>query len=101
MSAAGLARDLDVPTNRITQVLNGRRMVTADAALRLGQWSGTGPGLWLNLQKQYELRLAEQEVGPEIRATIAPRPGFGAEAGAAPPGVAPGRGEGSDYCSGT
>ncbi|CAA9560961.1 MAG: hypothetical protein AVDCRST_MAG59-2583 [uncultured Thermomicrobiales bacterium] len=43
MSAAGLARDLDVPTNRITQVLNGRRMVTADAALRLGQWSGTGP----------------------------------------------------------
>lgn len=73
MSAAGLARELHVPTNRITQILNGSRAITADSALRLGQWFGTGPELWLNLQKQYELRLAELEVGQEIRETITPR----------------------------
>src|SRR5215217_5573008 len=66
MSAAQLSRELHVPTNRITQILNGRRALTADTALRLGQWFGTGPELWINLQKQYELRLAEQEVGAEI-----------------------------------
>jgi addiction module HigA family antidote len=73
LSAAGLARELHVPTNRITQILNGKRAISADTALRLGRWFGTGPELWLNLQKQYELRLAEQEVGEEIRATIVPR----------------------------
>ncbi len=74
VSAASLARDLHVPTNRITQILNGRRAIMADTALRLGQWFGSGPELWLNLQKQFELRLAEQEVGREIRETVAPRP---------------------------
>ena len=73
MSAAELARTLHVPTNRITQILGGRRSVTADTALRLGRWLGTGPEFWLNLQKAYELRLAEQEVGSEIQRTIAPR----------------------------
>jgi addiction module HigA family antidote len=73
MSAANLARELHVPTNRITQILNGSRAITADTALRLGYWFGTGPELWLNLQKQYELRLAEQEVGQEIRKKISPR----------------------------
>jgi addiction module HigA family antidote len=74
LSAAQLGRELHVPTNRITQILNGRRALTADTALRLGQWFGTGPELWLNLQKQYELRLAEREVGEVIRATVKPRP---------------------------
>jgi addiction module HigA family antidote len=73
MTAAGLARELHVPTNRITPILNGTRAITADTALRLGHWFGTGPELWLNLQKQYELRLAEQQVGREIRETITPR----------------------------
>lgn len=73
MSAAELARTLHVPTNRITQILAGKRAVTADTALRLGHWLGTGPELWLNLQKSYELRLAEQEKGEEIKATIRPR----------------------------
>lgn len=73
MTAAALARELHVPTNRITQVLNGRRAITADTALRLGHWFGTGPEFWMNLQKQYELRLAEQKAGQEIRATITPR----------------------------
>lgn len=74
VSAAQLGRELHVPTNRITQILNGKRAITADTALRVGQWFGTGPELWLNLQKQYELRLAEQQVGQEIRRTIATRP---------------------------
>ena len=82
MSAAELSRELHVPTNRITQILNGRRAITADTALRLGQWLGTGPELWLNLQKQYELRLAEQQVGQEIRRTITTRAGAERLAGA-------------------
>lgn len=74
VSAAQLGRELHVPTNRITQILAGKRAITADTALRLGQWLSTGPKLWLNLQEQYELRLAEQQVGEEIRRTITPRP---------------------------
>ena len=70
MSAAELARTLHVPTNRITQILNSQRGITADTASRLGQWLGTGAELWLNLQKFYELRLAEQEAGEEIKRTI-------------------------------
>src|SRR5438046_800292 len=65
VSAAELARMLHVPTNRITQILKGQRAITADTALRLGQWLGTGAELWLNLQKAYELRLAEEAVGQE------------------------------------
>jgi len=71
--AAELARALKVPTNSITQILNGKRAITADTALRLGRWFGTGAELWLNLQKNYELRLAEQEKGQEIARTISPR----------------------------
>src|SRR5947209_7773624 len=74
MTAAGLARILHVPTNRITQILKGQRAITADTALRLGQWLGTGAELWLNLQKAYELRLAEEEAGAEIKRTISRRP---------------------------
>ena len=67
LSAAELARQIDVPTNRITSILNGTRAVTADTALRLGHWFGTSAEFWLNLQKLYELRLAEAEVGAEIK----------------------------------
>jgi addiction module HigA family antidote len=67
ISAAELARQLNVPTNRITGILNGQRAVTADTALRLGHWFGTSAEFWLNLQKLYELRLAEREKGAEIR----------------------------------
>ena len=73
ISAAELARHLHVPTNRITQILASQRAITADTALRLGQWFGTGPELWLNLQKAYELRVAEQQVGQEIRRSIVTR----------------------------
>lgn len=61
MSAAELARRIEVPVNRITEILNGRRSVTGDTALRLGRFFGTSGEFWLNLQKLYELRLAEQK----------------------------------------
>src|SRR5882757_2837264 len=67
MSAAELARQIDVPVNRITAILNGERGVTADTALRLGHWFGTSPEFWLNLQSLYELRLARNEVGDRVK----------------------------------
>lgn len=67
LSAAELARRLQVPTNRITEILNGRRAVTADTALRLGHFFGTSPEFWLNLQKIYELRQAEKKTGETIK----------------------------------
>ena len=66
MSAAELARQLRVPTNRITAILNGQRAVTGDTALRLGHFFGTSAEFWMNLQKLYELRIAEQESGKTI-----------------------------------
>jgi addiction module HigA family antidote len=68
MSAAELARQIKVPTNRVTQILNGERAVTGDTALRLGHFLGNDPEFWLNLQKLYELRVAEREVGSDIKA---------------------------------
>lgn len=67
MSAAELARQLKVPTNRITHIINGDRAVTGDTALRLAHFFGTSAEFWLNLQKLYELRLAEQEVGELVK----------------------------------
>ncbi len=66
MSAAELARRIEVPVNRITEILNGRRSVTGDTALRLGRFFGTSGEFWLNLQKLYELRSAEQKNGAKI-----------------------------------
>jgi len=68
MSGAELARQLDVPTNRITEILNGRRAITGDAALRLAHFFGTTAEFWLNLQSLYEVRLAEQKAGRSIKA---------------------------------
>jgi addiction module HigA family antidote len=67
ITAAELARQISVPTNRVTGILSGRRAITADTALRFGHWFGTRAEFWLNLQKSYELRLAENEKGAEIR----------------------------------
>ncbi len=67
VTAAALARDLEVPKNRITGILNAERAITADTALRLGHWFGTSAEMWLNLQKSYELRLAEKNSGAAIR----------------------------------
>ena len=68
MSAAALARHLKVPTNRITQILNGDRDITADTALRLAHFFGTSAQFWVNLQTLYDLRIAQQEAGKAIKA---------------------------------
>jgi addiction module HigA family antidote len=67
MTAAELARQLKVPTNRITQILNGRRAITGDTALRLGHFFGTSAEFWLNLQTLFELRLAEKKAWKSIK----------------------------------
>ena len=66
ISGAELARQIDVPVNRVTDIINGQRAITADTALRLGHWFGTSPEFWLNLQKLYELRPARKEVGDRV-----------------------------------
>ncbi len=67
MSAAELARRIAVPTNRVTQILNGTRAITGDTALRLGHFFGTSGQFWLNLQSLYDLRRAEEKVGKSLR----------------------------------
>jgi addiction module HigA family antidote len=73
MSVPQVAEVLHVPANRIYQLLKGQRALTADTALRLSQWLGTSAEMWLNLQKLYELRLAEQKTGKKIKSTIVRR----------------------------
>jgi addiction module HigA family antidote len=68
MSAAELARKIDVPTNRVTQILNGTRNITGDTALRLAHFFGTSAQFWLNLQSLYDLRLAQEKAGKSIKA---------------------------------
>lgn len=67
MSAAELGRQLKVPTNRITGILNGQRAITGDSALRLAHFFGNSAEFWLNLQKLHELRIADQNAGAAIR----------------------------------
>ena len=61
------ARQIDVPANRVSQIIAGKRSVTGDTALRFGHWFGTDPQFWLNLQSQFELAIADQETGKAIR----------------------------------
>ena len=68
MSANQLAQAIDVPTNRITEIVAERRAITADTALRLGKALRTTPQFWLNLQQAYELRHAEHEGAASLRA---------------------------------
>jgi addiction module HigA family antidote len=81
MSAAELSRQINVPVNRITQIMKGKRAITADTALRLGHWFGTGPEIWLNLQLLYELRLAREVVGSEVARLPVRRSHAGAASG--------------------
>jgi antitoxin HigA-1 len=60
------ARQIDVPPNRVSQIIAGKRAVTGDTALRFGHWFGTEPQFWLNLQSAYEIRIAEKKAGREI-----------------------------------
>jgi addiction module HigA family antidote len=66
VSPTALARQINVPANRISQIINGKRAITGDTALRLGHWFQTAAEFWLNLQSAYDLRLAEQVAGAEI-----------------------------------
>ena len=63
-----LSRQIRVPANRISQIINGKRAITGDTALRLAHWFGTNPQFWMNLQALYDVRMAEQEAGAEIKA---------------------------------
>jgi antitoxin HigA-1 len=67
LSAAAFARQISVPTNRVTQILNGRRSITGDTALRLAHFFGTTAEFWLNLQSLYEIRVAERNAGKTIK----------------------------------
>ena len=67
ITPTALARQIDVPPNRIGQIIAGKRSVTADTALRLGRWFGTDPQFWLNLQAHYDLVMADRKAGEAIR----------------------------------
>jgi antitoxin HigA-1 len=67
ITATEFARQIDVPPNRISQIIAGKRSITGDTALRFGHWFGTDPQFWLNLQAQYELAIADRETGVTIR----------------------------------
>lgn len=73
ISMNALARDLDVPPNRISEIVNGKRAITADTALRLARYFGTGAELWLNLQTDHDLRIVRREHGREIQARVRAR----------------------------
>lgn len=70
MSAHALALALRVPANRITAIINGRRGISAETALRLGRYFGTGARFWINLQSQYDLAIAEQEFGAKVEEEV-------------------------------
>jgi addiction module HigA family antidote len=67
-----LARDVDVPPGRISEIVNGKRAVTADTALRLGRYFGVSPEIWINLQADYELRVTMRNSGKEIETRVRP-----------------------------
>lgn len=67
ISPTEFARQIEVPPNRISQIIAGKRAVTGDTALRFGHWFGTDPQFWLNLQSQFDLAVAERETGDHIR----------------------------------
>lgn len=72
LSANRLALDLGVPSGRITDILNSRRSITADTAVRLGRYFGNGPQFWLDLQGQYDIAMVESQHGAEITRRVQP-----------------------------
>ncbi len=74
VSPTAFARAIDVPPNRISQIIAGKRSITGDTALRLGHWFGVEPQFWMNLQAQFDLAAAEQHAGAAVRGLpVAPR----------------------------
>ena len=72
LSANRLALDVGVPSGRITDILNGRRAITADTAIRLGRYFGNRPQFWLDLQTQYDIAVVERDRGEEIARRVRP-----------------------------
>jgi antitoxin HigA-1 len=72
LSANRLSLDIGVPSGRITDILNGRRAITADTAVRLGRYFGNSAQFWLELQSQYEIAVVEREKGREIARRVRP-----------------------------
>ena len=65
-----LARDIAVPPGRVSAIVNGKRAITADTAIRLGRYFGTSPEVWMGLQADYELRIAQRTIGPEVEKRV-------------------------------
>ena len=80
VSPTEFARQIDVPPNRVSQIISGKRAVTGDTALSLGHWFGMDPLFWLNLQTAYEIRIASARSGDEIARLPARRKAGGADA---------------------
>ena len=72
LSANRLSVDIGVPSGRITEILNGRRSITADTAVRLGRYFGNSAQFWLDLQSQYDIAVVEREKGSEIAKRVSP-----------------------------
>ena len=72
LSANRLSLDIGVPSGRITDILNGRRSITADTAVRLGRYFGNSAQFWLDLQSQYDIAMVEREKGGEIARRVRP-----------------------------
>lgn len=82
VSPTEFARQIDVPPNRVGQIISGKRSITGDSALRFGHWFGTDPQFWLNLQAQFDLTVAASQTGGAIRnlptrTSLPPRAGAG------------------------
>ena len=73
LSINALARDLDVPPNRISEILSGKRAITADTALRLGKYFGVSPEIWVGLQADYDIRVARQTTWPKVERRVRTR----------------------------
>ena len=67
ITPTAFARQINVPPNRISQIIAGRRSVTGDTALRFGHWFGVDPQFWLNLQTQFDLAIADQRIGAAVK----------------------------------
>lgn len=70
ISINALSRDINVPPNRISEIVNGKRTITADTTLRLGKYFGVSPEIWLDLQSDYDLRIGQRTVWPEIEPMV-------------------------------
>ena len=73
LSINALAREIDVPPNRISEIVGGKRAITADTALRLGKYFGVSPEIWLGLQADYDIRVARQTTWPKIEPRVRAR----------------------------